>query len=215
MEEARVAGARIRMSSFLVAARHWADRPWMKRALPIALAALVFGYLRIAAAGERGGVKMPDRISAAGTTLVLNGMGIREATMFNVDVYVAGLYLEKKTQSPDEVMSSEQVKRIDLVFVRDVDRDDITEAWTTQFKSNGADMTKLKGQIAQLNGWMVDMKEGNTLSFLYVPGKGLTVVVKGAEKGTLPGSDFGRAFFAIWFGKSPPNKGLKSGMLGK
>ena len=187
----------------------------MKRALTIASLALVLAGHGVARAGERGGVKMPDQLTVAGKALVLNGMGIREATMFNVDVYVAGLYLEKKTQNPDEIIRSEQVKRLDLTFVRDVDRDDITDAWSSQFKKNGADMVKLKASIDQLNHWMSGMDEGDKLSFIYVPGKGLTVVVKGAEKGTIAGADFGHAFFAIWFGGSPPNKGLKNGLIGR
>jgi len=188
----------------------------MRRALPIAmLLSLLLGDLGVAVAGERGGVKMPDTLTVGGKTLVLNGLGVREATMFNVDVYVAGLYLEKKTPNAEEVVSSEQTKVIHMIFVRDVERGDITEAWNTQFKKNGADVAKLKTQIAQLNGWMAAMGEGDAMTFTYVPQRGLNVVVKRAQKGVIQGSDFGRAFFGIWFGKSPPNKGLKSGMLGK
>lgn len=187
----------------------------MKRAFTIAMVALVLTEVSPARAGEKGDVTMPNQMTVAGKPLVLNGMGIREATMFNVDVYVAGLYLEKKTHDAAEVISSEQVKHLNLHFVRDVDRDDITEAWTTQFKKNGADMAKLKDSIARLNGWMTEMEEGDKLAFTYEPGKGVTVAVKGAAKGVIPGADFGRAFFAIWFGPSPPNKGLKSGLLGK
>lgn len=187
----------------------------MKRAFPAFVAALVLSAAGIGHAGEKGDVKMPDQLTVAGKSLVLNGMGIREATVFDVDVYVAGLYLEKKTQNADEIVRSEQVKRIDIQFVRDVDRDDITEAWSTQFKKNGADMAKLKDSINRLNSWMSGMDEGEKLSFTYEPGKGLTVVVKGTAKGVIPGADFGHAFFAIWFGPSPPNKGLKNGMLGK
>jgi len=185
------------------------------RIVTIASLALVLATSGLARAGEKGGVKMPDQLTVAGKALVLNGMGVREATMFDVDVYVAGLYLEKKTQNPDEIIRTEQVKRLDLTFVRDVDRDDITEAWSEQFKKNGADMTKLKASIDQLNKWMSGMDEGDKLSFTYVPGKGVTVVVKGVEKGTIQGADFGHSFFAIWFGGSPPNKGLKKGLLGK
>jgi hypothetical protein len=187
----------------------------MRRALPIAVLALFLADVAVATAGEKGGVKMPDQLPVAGKTVLLNGMGIREATMFNVDVYVAGLYLEKKTPNADEIISSEQVKVLHLIFVRDVDRGDITEAWSTQFKKNGADMAKLKPQIDQLNGWMADMKDGDAMTFTYVPQKGVNVVVKRAQKGVIAGSDFGHAFFGIWFGKSPPNKGLKSGLLGK
>jgi hypothetical protein len=187
----------------------------MKLAFPAFVAAFVLSAGGIGHAGEKGDVTMPDQLTVAGKTLVLNGMGIREATVFDVDVYVAGLYLEKKTQNADEIVRSEQVKRIDIKFVRDVDRDDITEAWSTQFKKNGADMAKLKDSINRLNSWMSGMDEGEKLSFTYEPGKGLTVVVNGTAKGVIPGADFGHAFFAIWFGPSPPNKGLKNGMLGK
>lgn len=189
----------------------------MRRALAIAVLGLVALVvdLGVAAAGEKAGVKMPDKLTVAGKTVVLNGLGIREATMFNVNVYVAGLYLEKKTSNADEVVNSEQVKVLHLIFVRDVDRSDITEAWSTQFKKNGADMVKLKSQINQLNGWMAAMEEGDAMTFTYVPQRGVNVVVKRAQKGVITGSDFQHAFFAIWFGKTPPNAGLKSGMLGK
>jgi hypothetical protein len=187
----------------------------MKRALAIASFALVLAPVSAARAGEKADVKMPDQMTIGGKKLVLNGMGVREATMFNVNVYVAGLYLEKKTSDASEIVNSEQVKHITLTFVRDVDKSDITEAWSTQFKKNGADMAKLKSQINQLNSWMAAMEEGDAMTFTYVPQRGVNVVVKRAQKGVITGSDFQHAFFAIWFGKTPPNAGLKSGMLGK
>jgi len=142
-------------------------------------------------------------------------MGLREATIFNVKVYVAGLYVEKKSQNADELIRSEQVKRLDLHFVRDVDRDDVVEAWVKGFKKNGADMGKLGSRIGQLSSWMTDMKVKDVLSFVYVPGTGVTVSVKGQVKGTISGADFGSALFAIWLGPDPADGGLKKGLLGK
>jgi hypothetical protein len=40
------------------------------------------------------GVSMPASAKAFGEPLVRNGVGVRQATFLNVDVYVAGLYLE-------------------------------------------------------------------------------------------------------------------------
>ena len=182
--------------------------------LAVALAVALAGH-GAALAGEKADVKMPDTMTIAGKPVVLNGMGVREATVFDVNVYVAGLYLEKKSQDPKEIINSEQVKRIDIKFVRDVDRDDITEAWSNGFKKNGGNMAKYKASIDQLNKWMPEIEEGDRMIFTYVPGRGVVVWVKGAEKGTLPGAEFGHSFFAIWMGDSPPNKGLKKGMLGK
>jgi hypothetical protein len=191
------------------------------RALPIALllgtviTTVVTTATATATAGERGGVTMPETLTVEGKDLVLNGMGIREATVFNVKVYVAGLYVEKKSQAPEDLIRSEQVKRLDLVFVRDVDKDDVVEAWQKGFKNNGADLAKLKSRMDILAGWMPDMKKKDTLTFVYVPGTGVTVSLRGQQKGTIAGADFATALFSIWLGNDPADKGLKKGLLGK
>jgi len=51
-------------------------------------------------AGELAGVTFPDQISVDSRTLLLNGMGLREATILKVDVYVAALYLERNRPTP-------------------------------------------------------------------------------------------------------------------
>lgn len=166
-------------------------------------------------AGKLAGVAMPDSIVVDGKSLVLNGMGIRKATIFHVKVYVAGLYLETKSRSAEDIIRSEQVKRLDLVLVRDVDRDDIVDVWRKGFKNNGADMAKLKARFDQLVSWMSDLKERDSLTFLYQPGRGLTVVLRGQTKGTIAGADFAAAILSVWFGRDPADDDLKDALLGK
>jgi len=168
-------------------------------------------------AAKRDGVEMPDRIQVDGSSLVLNGLGTREATILNINVYVAGLYLEKRSSDPTAIIASEQAKRLVLHFVRDVDRDDITGAWTEGFEKNARkdQRAKLNARIEQLNGWMSAMKDGEQLMFTYAPGRGISVTVKGVTRGTISGSDFARVFLSIWLGPHPPNQGLKDGLLGK
>ncbi len=173
---------------------------------------LALVLLLTSVSATKGGVTMPDSITVDGKPLVLNGLGIREATIFNVDVYVAGLYLEKKAKSGSEIISGEGTKRLVLRFVRDVDRDDITKAWKEGFEKNGGD--KLGAQLKELSSWMPDVKEGQDLVFTYVPDKGLSVTVSGTTKGSIPGAEFARVFFSIFLGPSPPNAGLKRGLLG-
>jgi hypothetical protein len=167
-----------------------------------------------ARAAEKAGVTLPDTLNAGGKALVLNGIGVREATVMNIDVYAAGLYLESKSSDPAQILGSSQVKRLDLVFVRDVDREDIVDAWKEGFKKNGADLAALGPRVGTLNAWMPEVKKRDVLSFLIEPGKGLTVTVKGKVRGTIPGDDFAKAFLAIWLGPKPPNGGLKKGLLG-
>lgn len=178
---------------------------------PLLVAALVLTLASPAYADECGDIRMPARIQVDGTALALNGMGIREATVFNVDVYVAGLYLETRSRTATTVLQSEQRKRLLLHFVRDVTRDEIQGAFREGFQqSHGA----AAADITRLLGWVSNMSVGQEMSFTYLPATGLEVKIGGRVKGTIAGADFTRAFFGIWLGSHPPNSGLKRGLLG-
>jgi hypothetical protein len=168
-----------------------------------------------ATAGVKAGIRMPDQIVVGGETLRLNGMGLREATAFKVDVYVAGLYLEQPTPDPATIIRSQQSKVLVLRFVRDVDREDIVKAWRDGFARNATvPVISIQASIDQLEAWTPKFRKGDTLTFGYVPGQGVLVEINGAVKGTIQGEDFARSLFSIWVGPHPPNSGLKRGLLG-
>ncbi len=185
---------------------------WMAVAWTLGL----LGVAMPASARTLEDITMPDTITVAGKKLVLNGMGIREATIFKVDVYVAGLYLEHKTHDPKEVVESNQVKRLVLHFVRDVDRDDVVDAYKESFrKNNPKTYGAIKDKVARFLKMMSGIDDGQEMVYTIVPGKGVEVVIKGKRKGVIEGDDFARAFLRIWFGPHPPNSGLKKGLLGR
>lgn len=185
----------------------------MKRGSLILLAVLLPAAL---VAGELEGVTLPDTVTVEGKELVLNGLGLREATFLKVDVYVAGLYLESKSSDPKEIIESEQVKRIHMHFVyKKVKPAKLIAAWDEGFENNaGKDLDAVKDRLAKLNSWMTEIVKGQTMVFTYVPGKGTMVEVAGEEKGVIEGDDFARALWSVWFGPEPPNPELKEGMLG-
>lgn len=168
---------------------------------------------RPAAAAERAGVAMPDAITVGQKTLLLNGIGLRERTIFKVNVYVAGLYLERRSTSAEEIIRSEQVKRLDVVLLRDVERDDLMEVFREALQRNGADMERLAARIARFESCLSDLKEGDSLTFLYVPGAGLTVLLRGRATGTIAGADFAGSLFSIWLGPKPADPSLKNQLL--
>lgn len=47
-------------------------------------------------------VSMPDTLLLESKELVLNGLGTRQATVFKVNVYVVGLYLEHRSMQDEE-----------------------------------------------------------------------------------------------------------------
>lgn len=184
----------------------------MRRALILLIIAITAAP---AVAGKKAGVTMPDRITVGDKTLVLNGMGLREATFLDIDVYVAGLYLERVSSDPNAIIAMTGPKRLVLRFVRDVGRKDIVDAWNTGFHNNAlAPLPTLRPRIQLLDSWMPSFDDGDTLVFTYVPGGGVTVEINGKRKGVIQGDDFARSLFAIWLGPKPPTGDLKRGLLG-
>ena len=163
---------------------------------------------------ECKGVSFPDQVQLDGNPLTLNGLGMRQATVFKVNVYVAALYLAKTSTDPSSILATAAPFELTLQFVRDVGASDIAKGWSEGFERNThGQLPALKDRIATLNSWMVDIKTGQRLTFSFKPAVGLQVNVNGAVKGTISGDDFGKAFLTIWLGV-PPNPEVKAGMLG-
>ncbi|HKF43716.1 MAG TPA: chalcone isomerase family protein [Thermoanaerobaculia bacterium] len=171
-----------------------------------AAAALVSGK-------EVAGVTMPDSVTVAGKTLKLNGMGLRKKLMFKV--YVAGLYVETPTNAAEAIVTSDQVKRMDLHVLRNLKASQVTEAIEEGFEKNSKSrMAALSDRLKKFSSFFSDVAEGDQISMAYVPGKGTTVSIKGAEKGTVEGKDFSDALFSVWLGPSPVQEDLKKGLVG-
>ena len=160
------------------------------------------------------GVSFPDQIQADGGTLTLNGLGMRQATVFKVNVYVGALYVAKPSTDASAILGAAAPYELVLQFVRDVGANDIAKGWGEGFERNGhAQLPALTDRIATLKSWMTDIKTGQRLNFSFKPGTGLRVTVNGSAKGIISGDDFGKAFLSIWLGV-PPNPEIKAGMLG-
>jgi len=164
---------------------------------------------------ECKGVTFPDQVQVEGSNLGLNGLGLRQATAFKVNVYVAALYVAKTSSDANAILGASTPSELILQFVRNVGVDDLRKGWSEGFEKNAKDqLPALKDRTAMLNGWMADVKTGERLTFIHKPGTGLQVDVNGAVKGIIKGDDFAKAFLAIWLGADPPNPEIKAGLLG-
>lgn len=164
-------------------------------------------------AAQEAGVPFADTLTQNGKHLQLNGLGLR--TKFFFKVYVAGLYVEEKSTDPVTLLSSRGEKLLKLHFLRDVDAEKIREAWIEGYKANCLDRCEETAtDVETLNGWMRDMKDGDTLEFSFTDNT-LTVTVNGENKGSISTPAFAQNILAIFLGKNPPNNDLKEGLLGK
>jgi hypothetical protein len=165
-----------------------------------------------AVAAQLEGATLADTLKAGDKTLKLNGLGLRKKAMFKV--YVGGLYLESLSKDAGVILASEQAKGIRLHFLRDLKKGQLVEAFQEGFESNAKDKAVQKAAFDKMLALVPDVKEGSTLTFIYVPGKGTTLQAADKELGVFEGKGFADAVFSIWLGPKPPSEDLRKGMLG-
>lgn len=165
------------------------------------------------AAAELAGVAFDDDVEAAGTSLALNGLGLRKK--FGFKVYIGGLYLESADDDADAILADDGPRRMVMHFLRDVSKEQLCDGWNDGLEANTANAdAALKADFATLCGYMEDVSKNDRLELTYVPGTGAEVVVKGAERGTLEGKAFADALLACWLGPKPPSGDFRDGLLG-
>jgi hypothetical protein len=163
-------------------------------------------------AGELSGVKMPDTMELGGKTLKLNGMGLRKKAIFKV--YVGGLYLEAASKDAS-VATADAAKAMRMQFVRTVGKDKVVEGFREGFDANAKSQAAAqKANVDKFLAALPDMKDGETITYAYVPGKGTTVSHGDKELVTIEGKEFADALFLVWLGPKPPTEDLKKGLLG-
>lgn len=165
---------------------------------------------------EVAGVKVAQKVTMEGQSLVLNGVGVREK-MF-MDMYVGALYLPKKSSNSAEIMAGNDPAAIKLTIVSGmITSDKMISAVNEGFENaTNKNTGPIKVKIAQFKACFKDeIQKGDVFDMVFVPGKGVVVSKNGKEKGTIEGADFKKAMFGIWLSNKPADKNLKAAMLGK
>ena len=152
---------------------------------------------------------MRDSIVVDGETLVLNGMGIREATIFSIDVFIAGLYLLVASDDDAAIITDDHLKRLVIRFVRDVPTDGLADGLAESFGP------RLASEVARFPAMLpAELTSGTVIILTHRPQIGLEVRIGRRRVGVIRGQRFSQAFFRFMIGPNPPNSGLKVGLLG-
>ena len=185
-----------------------------KSVISLAVVVFVVASMFDLHAASLAGVTLPDTVQVGGTTLVLNGLGLRKK--FVVKVYVAGLYLDKKSSDSDAIIKAEAPKQIVMHFLHGASKSQMADAFEESFNNNAPDAQKtMKADIDRFLSALEPVKEGDQMVFTYVPAKGTTLAINGKEKMTIAAPAFGPVLLSVWLGPKPPNADLKKGMLGQ
>jgi len=165
---------------------------------------------------ELEGVKLPDTMQLGESELVLNGAGTR--SKFFIDLYVGSLYLQKKSNVSNDVISAEEkmVIRLDIISSM-ISSEKMTKATREGFENATSDnIFPIKEEIDQfMSAFSEEIKEGDTFEFVYEPTEGVVVTKNGMVKEVISSKPFKRALFGIWLSDNPAQDSLKEEMLGR
>jgi len=131
-----------------------------------------------------------------------------------IKVMEASLYLANRADAAKVL--SDVPKRLTFTYTRDIASKRFIDSANGALKDNctAAELAAIKDRVEKLHGMYADVKKGDTYEYLYVPGKGTTLLVNKQVKGTIPGADFAKAYFSIWLGAKPVTEKLKRELLG-
>jgi hypothetical protein len=176
--------------------------------------AIALAPLSVAHATELDGVAMPDTRVADGTEMRLNGIGLRTFSILGIRIYVAGLYLERRSADPDTILHSPERKLLDIRFLRDVDAADARKAWRDGFEQNCKTPCSLDPRgVQQFLAAVPAIHKGDETQLLFTS-KGVDVTHNGRPMGDIADPHFAEVMLATFIGPEPPTPRLKRELLG-
>ena len=184
-----------------------------------ALTLALLSPLAQAATVDVSGVKLEDRVTVAGSPLVLNGAGVRYKAVFKV--YTAGLYLGQKAETTEAVLAATGPRRMTITMLRDIDSAELGKLFSRGMEDNmdRAAFSKLIPGVLRMSQVFSDhkkLKEGETFLIDWIPGTGTVLTIKGQVEGEpFKEPEFFNALMRIWLGPKPADWMLKDALLGK
>ncbi|MBP8147532.1 MAG: chalcone isomerase family protein [Acidovorax sp.] len=164
-------------------------------------------------------VKYEPTQALGDSTVQLNGAGVRYKAVFKV--YTAGLYLEKKASTPQEVASQRGPKRLSITMLREIDSTELGKLFSRGMEDNmdRAAFSRIVPGVLRMSQIFSDHKKlqaGDQFMIDWIPGTGTVITVKGKVQGEpFKEPEFFNALMGIWLGNLPADFKLKDALLGK
>ena len=164
-------------------------------------------------------VKYEPTQTLGDSTVQLNGAGVRYKAVFKV--YTAGLYLEKKASTPQEVASQRGPKRLSITMLREIDSTELGKLFSRGMEDNmdRAAFSRIVPGVLRMSQIFSDQKKlqaGDQFMIDWIPGTGTVITVKGKVQGEpFKEPEFFNALLGIWLGNLPADFKLKDALLGK
>ena len=184
------------------------------RRLVLALMVLAGGTPRHVLAAQLDGVSFPATQTVGNATLALNGVGLRTFSVFAINVYVAGLYLQRPSHDANAILASGGNKMLLLHFVHDVSAEKVRDTWRTGLLRNCPAPCEIsQGKLSAFLNALPAMRAGETVELVFTP-DGMQAYYDQKPAGEIPDPEFARLMLAVFIGPNTTVPQLRQELLG-
>jgi hypothetical protein len=143
-------------------------------------------------------------------TLPLHGVGIRKATIFNIQVYLLAFYYPHKITSEDELLNKPKSFVLKFKFLRDISLEKITDSFQSGFTRNAVDLKTFSNSWKLLQIAFKNFQKNDEMILVF-DGEKLMIKTPPSET-VIDQIEFIPQLLKLWFGNLP-NDDLKKGLL--
>ncbi len=187
----------------------------------LAAVVLVPGLVTTGLAGgaramEVGGINVPDTYVVDGTTLRLNGAGVRTLTLLEVKIYVAALYLTQPMHDGRAIEASPGPKVLTLRFLHEGSKTQVERQYRAGEQENcgGGGCSAADGpDFERLIALAPAVKVGDSTTYIFTT-QGVTVLANDRVLAKFANPDLGFRLLNGFLGATPPSKTLRAALLG-
>jgi hypothetical protein len=174
----------------------------------------VLASISVAHAADLDGQWMPDTQVVDGASMTLNGIGLRTYSVFDVPIYVAGLYLERRTNNADKILHSPNTKLLAIRFLHDVSAADARTAWRNGFEQNCRPPCYLDpSEVQRFLAAVPPMHKGDETTLVFTS-DAVELSTNHQLIGHISNPRFAEMILASFIGPVPPTPQLKRQLLG-
>jgi hypothetical protein len=185
--------------------------------LRILVPVLVSCWLASSAIGATlAGASLPDTYNLNGQTLILNGLGLRTLTIFNIRAYIAGLYLPRPNHDAQQILTSSEPRIIVLKFLRGASKARIEKQYRAGEAQNcgqGGCAPSDEADFERLVAAAPAVQRGDTSTYVFTA-TGVRVFANDQLIGDFANKDLAYHLLAGFIGSHPPSQQLRSQLLG-
>jgi len=151
---------------------------------------------------------LPASLSREAPDLKLLGSG--EMRWFGLHLYDATLWSSGQTWSPKQAFA------LDLRYAREIPGKRLVDSSISEMRRLGiSDEEKLARWAASMSQVFPDVKKGDRIVGVHIPGKGAAFYHQGEPTGTIEDVEFSDMFFAIWLDPRTREPTLRKALLGQ